>query len=43
MLKVNWKAIEKDWQLFTDTIINLCEKNGNKYYIKDSLKKYVTT
>jgi DNA repair photolyase len=39
--KINYTPTEVDWQVFTDTIIGMCEKNGKKYYIKDSLKKYV--
>ena len=38
----NYKdAEEVDWREFTKKIINLCETNNKKYYIKDSLKPYI--
>lgn len=39
--KINYQHTDVDWQAFTDEIIHRLEKNGKKYYIKDSLKKYV--
>lgn len=34
-------GLEVDWKKFTNKIINMCEKNNKKYYIKDSLKPYI--
>lgn len=41
--KINNYKMDKqeDWATFTKTIIKMCEENGKKYYIKDSLKKYM--
>jgi len=41
--KLNYENIgEKiDWKKFVDQVINLCEKYGVKYYIKNSLKEYL--
>jgi len=34
-------GIEVDWKEFTHSMIELCEKNDKKYYIKDSLKPFL--
>lgn len=34
-------GIEVDWKKFTHNIIEMCEKNNKKYYIKDSLKPFM--
>lgn len=39
--KLNHMANDTNWKLFGHTIINLCEKNGKEYMIKDALKSYI--
>lgn len=34
-------APKQDWEKFTKEVIAKLEKLGKKYYIKDSLKKYI--
>lgn len=41
--KINhFKTDYVDWQKFTNKIIDMCHKNNKNYYIKDSLKPYVS-
>lgn len=40
--KINrYKGIEVDWKKFAHNMIELCERNKKKYYIKNSLRPYL--